>query len=60
MELRSILDWEIAPQLKAVPGVVEVNSFGGELKTFEVQLDPDALVNYRHQTGRRVSRAGEQ
>jgi heavy metal efflux system protein len=29
-----------------VPGVVEVNSFGGELKTFEVQLDPDALVNY--------------
>ncbi len=46
MELRSILDWQIAPRLKAVPGVVEVNSFGGELKTFEVQLDPDALVKY--------------
>jgi cobalt-zinc-cadmium resistance protein CzcA len=46
MDLRSILDWQIAPRLKAVPGVVEVNSFGGELKTFEVQLDPDALVNY--------------
>jgi heavy metal efflux system protein len=32
MELRSILDWRIAPRLKEVPGVVEVNSFGGELK----------------------------
>ncbi len=46
MDLRSILDWEIAPQLKSVPGVVEVNSFGGELKTFELQLDPNALVAY--------------
>src|SRR5437660_8474610 len=46
MELRSILDWQIAPRLKAVPGVVEVNSFGGELKTYEVQLNPDALVAY--------------
>jgi cobalt-zinc-cadmium resistance protein CzcA len=46
MELRSILDWQIAPRLKEVPGVVEVNSFGGELKTYEVQLRPDALVAY--------------
>ncbi len=46
MQLRSILDWQVAPKLKAVPGVVEVNSFGGELKTFEVQLEPDALVKY--------------
>lgn len=46
MELRSILDWKVAPRLKEVPGVVEVNSFGGELKTFEVQLRPDALVSY--------------
>jgi cobalt-zinc-cadmium resistance protein CzcA len=46
MELRSILDWEISPQLKSIPGVVEVNSFGGELKTFELQLDPNALVAY--------------
>ena len=47
MELRSILDWEIAPRLKAVPGVVEVNSFGGQLKTFELELDPNALVAYK-------------
>ena len=46
MELRSILDWQIAPRLKEVPGVVEVNSYGGELKTYEVQLRPDALVAY--------------
>src|SRR5579885_3060330 len=46
MELRSILDWQIAPRLKAVHGVVEVNSFGGELKTYEVELRPDALVSY--------------
>jgi cobalt-zinc-cadmium resistance protein CzcA len=46
MELRSILDWKIAPRLKEVPGVVEVNSYGGELKTYEVQLRPEALVAY--------------
>jgi heavy metal efflux system protein len=47
MELRSILDWRIAPRLKEVPGVVEVNSFGGELKTYEVQLRPERLVAYK-------------
>jgi cobalt-zinc-cadmium resistance protein CzcA len=46
MELRSILDWKIAPRLKEVPGVVEVNSYGGELKTYELELRPDALVSY--------------
>jgi len=46
MELRSILDWDIAFRLRSVPGVVEVNSFGGELKTYEVELDPDKLVSY--------------
>ena len=47
MELRSILDWRIAPRLKEVPGVVEVNSFGGELKTYELQLRPEALIAYK-------------
>lgn len=46
MELRTILEWEIAPRLRAVPGVVEVNAFGGELKTYEVQLQPERLVQY--------------
>lgn len=44
MELRSILDWQIAPRLRTVPGIVEVNTFGGELKTYEVSVDPDRLV----------------
>ncbi len=46
MQLREILDWQIANQLRGVPGVVEVNTFGGELRTYEVQLDPRKLQNY--------------
>ncbi len=46
MELRTILDWFINCQLRSVPGIVEVNSFGGELKTYQVTLDPDRLVSY--------------
>ena len=46
MELRSILEWQIAPRLRQVPGVVEVNAFGGELKTYEVQVDPERLLAY--------------
>ncbi|MCC6644634.1 MAG: efflux RND transporter permease subunit [Polyangiaceae bacterium] len=43
MELRAVLDWFIAYELRAVPGVVEVNAFGGELKTYEVEVLPDRL-----------------
>lgn len=46
MDLRTILDWQIAYQLRSVPGVIEVNTFGGELKTYEVQVDPNRLLNY--------------
>jgi cobalt-zinc-cadmium resistance protein CzcA len=46
MELRKLLDWFIAYQLRSVPGVTEINSHGGELKTFQVELDPDRLVSY--------------
>jgi len=52
MELRAILDWDIAFRLKSVPGVVEVNTFGGELKTYEVQLDPKKLVSYKIPLGK--------
>ncbi len=44
MELRAILDWDVTPRLRMVPGLVEVNVFGGELRTFEVALDPQRLV----------------
>lgn len=43
MELRTLLDWFIARELRSVSGVVEVNSFGGELKTYEVQVLPERL-----------------
>lgn len=46
MELRTILDWFVNYQLRSVPGIVEVNSFGGELKTYQVTLDPERLVSY--------------
>jgi cobalt-zinc-cadmium resistance protein CzcA len=47
MELRDILDWQVAPRLRAVSGVVEVNSFGGELRTYEVAVRPEALTARR-------------
>ncbi len=43
MELRSLLDWVIKPQLRTLPGVIEVNSYGGQQKQYEVQLDPERL-----------------
>jgi heavy metal efflux system protein len=46
MELRTQLDWFIAYQLRAVPGVTEINSHGGQLKTYQVELDPERLVTY--------------
>ena len=46
MDLRSILDWQIAPRLRQVPGVIDVNANGGELKTYEVQVAADALTRY--------------
>lgn len=46
-DLRTILDWQIKPRLRTVPGVIEVNSFGGREKQYELQLDPGRLVAYR-------------
>lgn len=46
MQLRSILDWYVAPPLRLVKGVVEINSFGGKLKTYEVQLNAKHLRMY--------------
>ncbi len=51
MELRTILEWYVNYQLRSVPGVVEINSFGGELKTYQVSVDPDRLVAYGLNTG---------
>ncbi len=40
MELREIQDWIIARRLTGIPGVAEINSFGGYLKQYEVSVDP--------------------
>ncbi len=43
MELRTIQDWIVKRQMALVPGVVEVNTFGGHLKQYEIGLNPDRL-----------------
>lgn len=43
-ELRTIHDWIIKPELRKVPGVAEVNSWGGLEKQYHVIVDPDALI----------------
>lgn len=45
-ELRSIQDWVIRPRLRTVAGVADVNSLGGEVKAFEVVVNPSALAAY--------------
>lgn len=46
MELRTIQDWIVSPLLKPIPGVNEVNSFGGEVKQFQVLVSPEKLLKY--------------
>ncbi len=46
MDLRTIQDWIVAPLLKPVAGVNEVNSFGGEVKQYQVLIRPDRLVKF--------------
>ncbi len=45
-QLKEIQDWVIDKRVKAVPGVADVISFGGEVKTFEVTLNPNLLSSY--------------
>ena len=46
MDLRTIQDWIVRPQLKTVPGVADVNSIGGYTKQFHVTPYPDKLIAY--------------
>ena len=45
-ELYTIQDWVIDRQFKSVPGVADVNSFGGEERSFEIAVNPDLLLKY--------------
>jgi cobalt-zinc-cadmium resistance protein CzcA len=46
MELKSLEDWTLEKQFKSVPGVVDVSSFGGVTRNYQVNVDPDKLVSY--------------
>ncbi|MGC1687635.1 MAG: efflux RND transporter permease subunit, partial [Candidatus Acidiferrales bacterium] len=46
MELKSIEDWVIEKNFKAVPDVVDVSSFGGPTREYQVRVDPDKLISY--------------
>ena len=46
MELKSIEDWVVEKNLKSVPDVVDVSSFGGPTREYQVRLDPNKLVSY--------------
>ncbi len=45
-ELRTIHDWVIKPQMRTVPGVAEINSWGGYEKQYQVRIDPNRLIKY--------------
>jgi CzcA family heavy metal efflux pump len=47
MELRTLVDWTITPHLLAIPGVADVNVFGGKVRQFQVQIDPAKLLQYQ-------------
>ncbi len=47
MELRTLVDWTITPHLLAVAGVADVNVFGGIVRQFQVQINPDKLKRYQ-------------
>jgi CzcA family heavy metal efflux pump len=67
MDIRTLVDWTLRPQLLAVEGVAEVNVFGGEVRQWQVQVQPERLIRFgfalqdvlgaaRHATG--VTAAG--
>ena len=46
MELRTLVDWTIKPRLLSVPGVADLNVFGGDIRELQVQVRPDRLARY--------------
>jgi len=46
MELKSLEDWVVEKNFKSVPNIVDVASFGGPTREYQVRLDPDKLVSY--------------
>ena len=46
MELKSLEDWRLEKEFKSVPGVVDVSSFGGMTREYQIRVDPDKLIAY--------------
>ena len=46
MELKSLEDWSLEKRFKQVPGVVDVSSFGGMTREYQIHIDPDRLISY--------------
>jgi CzcA family heavy metal efflux pump len=46
MQLRTVADWTIRPRLLAAPGVANVTVFGGEVEQYQIQIDPQRLVQH--------------
>jgi cobalt-zinc-cadmium resistance protein CzcA len=51
MELKAIEDWTLEKQFKSVPNVVDVSSFGGITREYQVRIDPNKLVGYNLSIG---------
>ena len=51
MDLKSLEDWVIEKNLKAVPDIVDVASFGGPTREYQVRLDPNKLISYQLSIG---------
>jgi cobalt-zinc-cadmium resistance protein CzcA len=52
MELKSIEDWVVEKNFKAVPNIVDVASFGGPTREYQVRVDPEKLISYGLSIGR--------
>ena len=46
MELRSMVDWTIKPHIMAIPGVADVNVLGGDVRQWQILVDPNKLIRY--------------
>src|ERR1700744_460905 len=45
-DLKTIEDWVVDREIRAVPGIADVNSFGGEVKTYQITVDPQKALQY--------------
>jgi len=59
MELRTLADWTVRPHLLAVPGVAEINVFGGEVRQWQIQVDQQKLRQYQLSLEQVVDAAGD-